>query len=233
MKKSILIVKKNSFIYKQKEYLFEQFEEVEKLMSKNREFIIVEEELYSKHFTENIKKSHIYAYIEYKLSKEFHKNNDILYHYQYDRKKSLISIYSIKGGNRLEALSKGSNNIEVIPIQFLIKEIITEILEKNKSDFSCIVYFYGFYYYLELEDNNFHRTFVENDLDILINRINSFGRVDNGKENIFYIDRNIKNKEIITLNDVNKKIKLININCEDLLYEKIYKKQELYTKKVL
>ncbi|NFT43717.1 hypothetical protein FDF07_13900, partial [Clostridium botulinum] len=72
MKKSVLIMKKHGFIYRDKEYLFEQFEEIEKLMSRNRKFIILEEELYSRHFTENIRKSHIYEYIEVKLNEEFH-----------------------------------------------------------------------------------------------------------------------------------------------------------------
>ncbi|MDR5587316.1 MULTISPECIES: hypothetical protein [Clostridium] len=233
MKKSVLIMKKHAFIYKDKEYLFEQFEEIEKLMSKNREFIIIEEELYSRHFTENIKKSHIYEYVEFKLNKEFHKNEDILYHYDYDKKNGLVSIYSIKGGKRLEILSKGSSNIKVIPVQFIIKDIIVNLLGKNALNSNCIVYFYGFYYYIELVNGKFNRAFVENELDNLINRINNFESLCENKESIFYIDKNIKNKDIITFDSANKEIKIMNVNCEDVLYEKIYKKRELHSKKIL
>ena len=233
MKKSVLIMKKQAFIYKDKEYLFEQFEEIEKLISKNREFIIIEEELYSRHFTENIKKAHIYEYVEFKLNKEFHKNEDILYHYDYDKKNGLVSIYSIKGGKRLEILSKGSSNIKVIPVQFIIKDIIVNLLGKNALNSNCIVYFYGFYYYIELVNGKFNRAFVENELDNLINRINNFDSLCENKESIFYIDKNIKNKDIITFDNANKEIKIMNVNCEDVLYEKIYKKRELHSKKIL
>ncbi|MBN1055839.1 hypothetical protein FDB28_12435 [Clostridium botulinum] len=233
MKKSVLIMKKHGFIYRDKEYLFEQFEEIEKLMSRNREFIILEEELYSRHFTENIRKSHIYEYIEFKLNKEFHKNDDILYHYEYDKKNELISIYSVKGGNRLEVLSKGSKNIKVIPIQFIIKDVIIDSLGKDALNSNCIVYFHGFYYYVELVNGKFNRAFVENELDNLINRINDFESLSENKESTFYIDKNIKNKEIITLDNVNKEIKIMNVNCEVILYEKIYKKRELHSEKIL
>ncbi|NFG59529.1 hypothetical protein FC778_12625 [Clostridium botulinum] len=233
MKKSVLIMKKQGFIYRDKEYVFEQFEEIEKLISTNREFIIIEEELYSRHFNENIKKSHIYEYIEFKLNKEFHKNDDILYHYEYDKKNSLISIYSVNGGKRLDVLSKGSKNIKVIPIQFIIKDVIIDSLGKEALNSNCIVYFQGFYYYVELVNGKFNRAFVENEIDILINRINNFEILAENKESIFYIDKNIKNKEIITLDNGNKEIKIMNVNCEDVLYEKIYKKPELHSQKIL
>ncbi|NFI15840.1 hypothetical protein FDA13_14445, partial [Clostridium botulinum] len=98
---------------------------------------------------------------------------------------------------------------------------------------NCIVYFQGFYYYVELVNGKFNRASVENEIDILINRINNFEILAENKESIFYIDKNIKNKEIITLDNGNKEIKIMNVNCEDVLYEKIYKKPELHSQKIL
>lgn len=233
MKKSIIYIKKQSFIYKNKEYLLNQYKELNKIIKKNKEFIILEEELYSRYFKKSLKKSHIYEYVEFKLKKEFYNNNDILYHYEYDTKTCEIVIHSIKGGKKIQLISNECDEIKVIPIQFIIKNTFMEILKEEKFNFNCVVYFLENYYYIDILDGKFYRTFVEKNIDSLVNRIGDFGKFNGKNEKKFYVDSNLSHKDMVVLKNIKKEITVIHINCEDLLNEKIYKKQKLCSNRIL
>ena len=110
MNKSVVIVKKNFFIYNEEEYDFDKVTEMKHLLKSNIKLIIFEEELFVKQFTNKIKGSKIYEFIDYKINNDFPQNGDILY--DFEKNKNVISIYYIKGAKRIEKLSEIANNIE-------------------------------------------------------------------------------------------------------------------------
>ncbi|MBC2512518.1 hypothetical protein HGI65_18795, partial [Clostridium saccharobutylicum] len=115
MRKSITILKRNSFIHKNKEYEFDRIDEIINSLKKDRKIIILEEELYAKHFDFKEKnRFKINHFVDEKIKNEFPQNGDIVY--DYDKKGNVISIYSMKGGERINKISEGAKNIDVIPI---------------------------------------------------------------------------------------------------------------------
>ena len=63
MNKEIIVCRKNYFTYKENEYLYEDIYKVDNDFSQTREIIILEEELYSKHFEINFNKRKIISFI--------------------------------------------------------------------------------------------------------------------------------------------------------------------------
>ena len=122
MKKSIVIIKKNLFIYNGEEYDFDKVNEMNNLLKSNLKIIILEEELYVKQFKSEIKRNKIYDFIDYKISNDFPQNGDILY--DFEKNNNIIAIYYIKGAKRIEKISEIAKNIEVKPIQFIVKDIM-------------------------------------------------------------------------------------------------------------
>ncbi|SFC96461.1 hypothetical protein [Clostridium uliginosum] len=235
MSKSLLIIKNNTFTYQDNEYLFDEFDEIQSSLSKDRELIILEEELYSKHFFGNFKKKELHNFIENKLNKEFQKNDDILYHYEQDKKNKMISIYSIKGGKRVEILSQEAKELVVKPIQFIIKETMIDLLGKKALNAKLILQFDKSYYYVSLKKGKFYYSFVEKKMDILLNRIHELyiKEAIKQEENKVYVDSAIYDFTKKIYKNFIDKFELISINSGDLLNEKIYKKQKFHFKKVL
>ncbi|GAA0075944.1 hypothetical protein UT300005_03220 [Clostridium sp. CTA-5] len=238
MGKSVLTIKKEFFIYNKKEYLFNEFRDIKNLLSKNREFIIMQEELYARHFSESIRGKHIYEFIETKLNNEFNKNNDILYHYEYDKNKKVISIYSIKGGKRLEILSEEANNILIKPIQFILKDIMIDLFKDKNLNLKFIMLIDGMYYYVSLKQGKIYENFVEKELEVLLNRLKNIEvkQILNEEKSLLYFNKKISNFYKKINDGIVNNMKLVSISCEDdvdAIYEEIYEKQRFYSKKVL
>ena len=106
MKKSIVIIKKNLFIYNGEEYDFDKVNEMNNLLKSNLKIIILEEELYVKQFTSKIKRNKIYEFIDYKINNDFPQNGDILY--DFEKNNNIIAIYYIKGAKRIEKIIRNS-----------------------------------------------------------------------------------------------------------------------------
>ncbi|MBW6410932.1 hypothetical protein [Clostridium weizhouense] len=234
IRKSVLTINKQSFIYKRKEYLFNEFRDVKNLLSKNREFIIMEEELYARHFNESIRGKHIYEFIETKLNNEFHKNDDILYHYEYDKNRKIVSIYSIKGGKRLEILSEEANNILIKPIQFILKDIMIELFKEKDLNLKFIILIDEIYYYISLKQGKVYETFVEKEIQPLLNRLKNIELklILNEEKSLGYLNKKISDFYRKINNNISTNIKLISISCGDDI-DAIYEKQGFYSKKVL
>ena len=221
MNKSIVVLKKNFFIYNGEEYDYDRIAEIKHLLKSNLRLIILEEDLYVKQFTNKLKRNQTYEFIQYKINNEFPQNGDVLYNF--DKNNNGISIYYIKGSKRIEKLSEIANDIEVKPIQIIVKDVIKKVLKC--SDFNCkvLINWNEYYYYMLFKNGLFNYGFVKESKEEVVSLLNE----NNDFEEI-YVDNNIIDN---LLNE--NKFKLIKINLGELINEKIYEKQRLYSRKVL
>lgn len=212
MRKSITILKRNSFIHKNKEYDFDRIDEIINSFKKDRKIIILEEELYAKHFDFKEKnRFKINHFVDEKIRNEFPQNGDIVY--DYEKKGNIISIYSMKGGERINKISEGAKNIGVIPIQFVIKEVMIKKFNNKILDYNILINFKGCYYYISFKSGLYYCGFVEKNKEMIFNKI-----VENQDIAKIYID-NISEYEFLE-----QKYQIIKVNMGDLINDRIYEK---------
>jgi len=212
MNKSVVIVKKNFFTYNEEEYDFDRVTDIKHLLKSNIKLIILDEELYVKQFTNKIKGRKIYDFIAYKIDNDFPQNGDILY--DFEKNKNVIAIYYIKGAKRIERLSELAKNIEVKPIQFIVKDIMKKILKSDLFSCKVLIKLNEYYYYMLFKEGLFYYGFVKGNKESVVNILfenNDFGEI--------YIDNDIIDD--LFLED---KFKIIKINLGELINEKIYEK---------
>lgn len=222
MRKSIIIVKKKSFIYNQEEYGFDQVDDIIHLLKSNIKIIIVEEDLYIKQFMNNMKKLNINKFVEYKINNDFPQNGDILYDYAVKKNSNIISIYYIRGAKRIEKLLDTANNIEIKPIQFIIKEVMRKFLRDNTFSCKVLFKFSEYYYYLSFKNGLFHYGFFEKDMDLVFDKITK-----NDNINEIYVGDNIVNDLCLK-----NKFKTLKINIGELINEEVYEKQRFHSRKI-
>lgn len=223
MSRGLVIVKRNSFVFNEKEYYFNDLENISKVLKTNIKIILLEEELYSKHFNEKIKKNKLKKFIEEKINNEFPESRDILYNYEQSKDHSITAIYSLRGGKRINEISKKVKNLEVKPIQYIIQECIERILGNKITNSKILVKFNNYYYYISFQKGLFYYGFAENKSDIIINRM-----LECEKNGEIYIDSNIEENSMLKAN-----FQLITINIGDLLNDQVYTKQKLHSKAIL
>jgi len=212
MNKSVVIVKKNFFTYNEEEYDFDRVTDIKHLLKSNIKLIILDEELYVKQFTNKIKGRKIYDFIAYKIDNDFPQNGDILY--DFEKNKNVIAIYYIKGAKRIERLSELAKNIEVKPIQFIVKDIMKKILKSDLFSCKVLIKLNEYYYYMLFKEGLFYYGFVKGNKESVVNILfenNDFGEI--------YVDNDIIDD--LFLED---QFKIIKINLGELINEKIYEK---------
>ena len=220
MKKSIVIIKKNSFMYNEEEYDFDRVNDMNNLLKSNIKIVILEEELYVKQFKSDLKRNKMYDFIDYKINNDFPQNGDVLY--DFERNSNLISIYYIKGAKRIEKISEKAKNIEVKPIQIIVKEVMMKILKNNIFNCKVLIKFNEHYYYISFKEGLFYYNYIEKDKEIVLDKIvqnNDFGEI--------YVDTSLGDLSLTA------KFKIIKINIGELINEKIYEKQRFHSRKVL
>ncbi|MBX7352610.1 hypothetical protein K4H33_01040 [Clostridium chauvoei] len=217
--KNIVEIQGRECIYKGNTLKSKDELELIKILNKNLEIIIIGEPLLIKIYDFNKDDKNLEEFIEENLEKEFLVNSDMLFHYEYFKKNNLVYIYSIKRGLTVEKLSKDAKKLKVIPIQFLIKDLINRKFKKYK-DIISITKFRDIYYLTSIKNK------MIVDCDILdINKDINDILVSYGSNNLIVLDDDIKEK-IDT-----SKFKLINfLKIGEIIDERIYKKQRLYTK---
>lgn len=223
MSKGLIIVKRNSFLFNGKEYFFNDLEEISSLLKSNIKVILLEEELYSKHFYEKIRKVKLKEFVAQKINNEFPDSRDILYNYEQDKSHRTIAIYSSKGGRRIEKISERAKSLEVKPMQYIIQSCMQKILDNKVVDSKILIKFNGYYYYVSFQKGLFYYGFVEKDMKIIINRILEYEH-----QGQIYVDDNIEDSSSLKEN-----FKLIKINMGDLLNDQVYTKQKFHSKAIL
>lgn len=221
MSKAVVLMKKNSFIFNTEEYSFDKISEVRLLFKSDLKIIILEEELYSRQFINNTKGNKLAKFVEYKINNDFMQNGDILYDFQ--KENNTIAIYYIKGAKRIEKLSEAADELQVKPIQFIAKDIMQKVLNNDNPNCSLLLKFQGCFYYMTFKNGLFYSGYVSKEIESISSKI-----IENNDLKEIYIDYDIDEGSIIS-----KEIKMIKINLGELINEKIYEKQRLYTRKVL
>ena len=130
MRKVKILVKQNSYLYKNDEYDFYKLSDTINLYNSKMKIIILEEPLYIKIFKINKNIRKISEFIQEKIENIFPQNGDILYDYEKLNSEGVVSIYSIKGKKKIEKLISNAKDIQVIPIQFFMREVMMKKMKK-------------------------------------------------------------------------------------------------------
>ncbi|MFT8348275.1 hypothetical protein [Clostridium saccharoperbutylacetonicum] len=219
MKKAIIFVNRNNFIYNKEKYSFDKLNEVQRVLKKDIKIVILEEELCLKKFDNNAKKFQLEKFVDSLIEKEFPQNGDILY--DYEKKNNVIVIYYIRGAKRIERLAEGAKKIEVKPIQLIIKEVMRKELKANNNSGRVLIKINEYYYYISFEAGIFDHCKVKENKASIINEI--YDDI-NGKE--IFVD-----KSAIDVLTANNNLKIIEIDIGSLINETIYEKQKFYSRK--
>lgn len=217
MKKSIIFVGKDFIVYNKEKYYNDKIAEVSHLFKPNRKIIILEEELRVKQFKSKRNKFKIQGYINNIIENDFPQNGDILY--DYENKNKIISIYYIKGAKRIEKLLENAKDIEVKPIQSILKYAIGKTLKTNNFTCNVIMKFEGIYYYNIFNEGLFIRGSVEENKGSMINKVLE----DYGDKKV-YID-----ESAVDILPLNNEIEFEMFDIRRPLYENIYKEQRFYS----
>lgn len=216
MKQSIIFAGRDFLIFNKEKYYFDKISEVSHLFKSNRKIVILEEELRVKQFKSKINKFKIRRYVNNVIENDFPQNGDILY--DYEIKNNTISIYYIKGAKRTEKLFENAKDIEVEPIQFMIKHAMGKTLKTNKFTCNVLIKFDEIYYYNVFNEGIFSFGIVEENKESTLSKI--LKDCNNTKT---YIDESAV--DILPKND---QVRFETISIRRFLYEDIHKKQKIY-----
>lgn len=209
MNKSIIYIKNNSIIYNNTEYESGELKTNKKLYDK-RILFILEQDLYIKKMDFHKNQS-----VNNLIMSEFGENEDYLFDYKMSKDKKQIVVYAIKGGNTVLLLCDGAKAVKVIPIQIYITNSIKKLI-KDKI-WNAISKFKGSYYFIAYKDKYIKCSYVEKNIDNLIERI----KENNYLEDL-YVDINIKCEKL-------QNIDIKNISLGEILNEKRTWKQRFFT----
>lgn len=210
--------------YKFKEDFFRNFETdiLLKKIKKNRRIIIVEEPLLVRIKIFQDKKVIIEDFVQEIIEKEFSRYNDLLFHYEVDKENNKMFLYAIKNGAAIDKVLTGANNVEVIPIQKIIKNIIDKKY-KNLKNYIFIIEIKKLYYLINVKNNYIISADIKDNLNELLEMSYC---CENIKDIIF--DVNIKNNEIIS-RELYKLATFIDVG--EKVNEKLLQKQRFYIPK--
>ena len=144
--RDIVIANKNKYIYNGK--LYDDIS-IKRVISKEIELYVMEEDLLIKTYDEikNDKEDIVYEII----NEEYGSEKSALMHYEYDKKRKKLFLYSIGNGERIQFLCEDLNEVIILPIQFYIRDIV---IKKIKKIFNYIVLIEikEVVYYLEIKN---------------------------------------------------------------------------------
>lgn len=212
-KNSVVTMKPYSFVYNKEEYDFHNFKEEIDLSNCNMKIVMAEEQLFIKIFEVNNDIKKILSFIQDKIDNIFPQNGEILYDYEKNNDNNLLAIYSIKGKKRIEKLSQNANNLEVKPIQLIVKKSLIKKLKNKNLSCSVIFKFEDSFYYLKIDKGLLYENHISENLYIVLDKVLK----DDISE--LYIDQNIDYTKLHIDN-----IRFIKLNMEELVYDKLFKK---------
>lgn len=144
--KDIIVSTKDDFIFKNK--LYDEIA-IKSVVKKEMDLFIFEENILIKKF-ENIKKAKE-AIVEKIVREEFGDENDILIHYEHDKKRKHLYLYSMGNGRKVKNIINETKVLRIKPIQFYIKTLVERKIKKLRNyiiiiELREIIYRREFYY---------------------------------------------------------------------------------------
>lgn len=222
--RDIVGIEKNGYIYKGELYAYTDYLNLNEKLGGYREVVIMGEVLWVKVYNFEENEITIESFIEDLIIKDFLTGEDLLFNYEFIKSESKIYIYSIKKGIAVEKITVGAKSLDVVPVQFKIKEIINNNL-KGYRNFLVIAKIRSIYYLINVENGLIINGLVNGNIDIIFKELPKY--ITNNKEII--VDRLIDMKE----NNEVKELKNIQyLKIGETINEKLFKKQKFYTKKI-
>ena len=124
--RDIVIANKNKYIYNGK--LYDDIS-IKRVISKEIELYVMEEDLLIKNIwwkLKNDKEDIVYEII----NEEYGSEKSALMHYEYDKKRKKLFLYSIGNGERIQFLCEDLNEVIILPIQFYIRDIVIKKIKR-------------------------------------------------------------------------------------------------------
>ena len=208
--KDVIVSTKDDFIFKNK--LYDEIA-IKSVVKKEINLFIFEENILIKEF-ENIKKAKedIVGKI---VREEYGDENDILIHYEHDKKRKKLYLYSMGNGKKVKNIINEAKVVRVRPIQFYIKTIVESKIKKLR-DYIIIMELREIIYLLYIKENFIVKSFLKNKNDfILSNEVNG---LEEGSVVIIS-----KENENIIPEEIKYKLHIISLEIGEIINEKIFK----------
>lgn len=120
----------DKYYYKREEYDKWTLATLLNILKKKRKIILYSENIFIKSY--KYIGSRVDNYVEEKIAEEFSNKDNILFHYEVDKKNKLIYLYSLRNDNFKEIYDE-AEELSIEPIQFKVRDIILRRLGRNKN----------------------------------------------------------------------------------------------------
>lgn len=208
--KDIIVSTKDDFIFKNK--LYDEIA-IKSVVKKEMDLFIFEENILIKKF-ENIKKAKE-AIVEKIVREEFGDENDILIHYEHDKKRKNLYLYSMGNGRKVKNIINEAKVLRIKPIQFYIKTLVESKIKKIRN-YIIIIELREIIYSLYIEDNFIIKSFVKNKNDFILSH--ELNDLENGS--IVIMSKEI---EDIIPEEIKYRLHIIYLEIGEIINEKIFK----------
>lgn len=208
--KDIIVSTKDDFIFKNK--LYDEIA-IKSVTKREIDLFIFEENILIKEF-ENIKKVKE-SVVEKIVKEEYGDESDILIHYEHDRKRKKLFLYSIGNGRKIKSLCSEVKELKVNPIQFYIKSIVENKMKKLQ-DYIVIIQLRDTVYALFIKENFIVKSLVLNKEDFLLRK--ELSDVKKGTSVVIS-----KEDEKMIPEEIKCKLQIIFFEIGEVINEKIFK----------
>ena len=208
--RDVIVCTKDKFLFKDKSY---DEITIKKIIRKEVELFIIEENILVKTF-ENVKK--VSESVVSKIVKEEYGDKiNILMHYEHDRKRKKLYLYSIGNESRVKFISKSLKELNVLPIQFYIKRIVEKKV-RRVNEYIIVVEINRVVYCLDIHNNFIVKSRIESREGFIINY--TFDDILEGKTMVI----NSSDKDLIP-KEFQSKFNIIVLEIGEKINEKIFK----------
>lgn len=208
--KDIIVFTKDDFIFKNK--LYDEIA-IKSVVKKEIDLFIFEENILIKEF-ENIKKDKE-AVVEKIVREEFGDENDILIHYEHDKKRKKLYLYSMGNGRRVKNIINDAKDLRIKPIQFYIKELVESKVKKLRN-YIIIIELREIIYSLYIKENFIIKSFMKNKNDFILS--DELNDLETGSTVIMS-----KEVEDIIPEEIKYKLHIIYLEIGEIINEKVFK----------
>lgn len=190
---------------------------IDKLGDK-RKIIIFDKDILVKIYEFKNKPKNLLQEVNNKIHEDIPLQDDILIHYEYNNRNKKLIIYYMSGGVVIDRLSSDAKKLEVVPIQFIIKEFAEKSLKK-KSKYTAIVKIKNKIYMIKVNQNYITESYITVEFNEIANKL---WNID---DEIILLDN-----ELVHFVDGNKNKSLNYMIIGDNIYERLFETKRLFTK---
>ena len=208
--KDIIVSTKDDFIFKNK--LYDEIE-IKSVVKKELDLFIFEENILIKTF-EDIKKVKEVV-VEKIVKEEFGDENDILIHYEHDKIRKKLYLYSMGNGRRVKNIINDAKDLRIKPIQFYIKELVESKVKKLRN-YIIIIELREIIYSLYIKENFIIKSFMKNKNDFILS--DELNDLETGSTVIMS-----KEVEDIIPEEIKYKLHIIYLEIGEIINEKVFK----------